>query len=564
MPGRPARHPDPVRPAATRGSRVTLWLLLIAAVALNACGRRESPVDVAAREGILLINNADDISDLDPHVVTGVPEHNVIDALLEGLVRLDPRDLAPLPGMAERWEISPDGLEYTFHLRRDALWSNGDPVVSRDFLLSHRRILTPSLAAQYANMLFVVTNAEAYFNGSVTNFAKVGFEAPDPHTYRIRLNAPTPYFLGMIGYHYSWYPVHIPTVERFGGMARKGTRWTRPENFVGNGPFVLREWRIGRHMLVEKNPLYWDADRVRLNGIRFHPITSLETEENAFRAGQLHVTYEVPRPKLDWWRTHRPDELRIDPYLGVYFYRINVTRPGLSDPRVRRALALAIDRPGLVTTILRDGSLPAYHVVPPGLRGYSSPVFAQATDLEEARRLLAEAGHPGGAGLPELEIHFNTSEKHRAIAEAIQEMWRRGLGVRTTLANTEWKVYLDQQRTLDYQISRAGWIGDYIDPNTFLEMWKTGDGNNNTGWSHAGYDQLLEAAAREFDPQRRLAIMAQAEVILLEELPILPIFFYVKPYLVHPSVRDWTGNLHALFPYREAYFAPSPGPLSSR
>lgn len=521
---------------------------------LAGCGRRETPADRAAREGMLLIGNGDDIVDVDPHAVTGVPEHNVIDALFEGLVTLDPRELQPRPGVAERWEISPDGLEYTFHLRRDARWSNGDPVTSTDFLLSHRRILTPSLASQYANMLFVVTNAQEYFEGKITDFEQVGFEAPDPHTYRIRLRAPTPYLLGMLGYHYSWYPVHMPTVERFGGATVKGTRWTRPDNIVCNGPFVLKEWKIGRHVLVVKNTNYWAADRIRLNAIRYHPIPSLETEEAAFRAGQLHLTYEVPRPKLDWWRQNRPDELQIQPYLGTYFYRVNVLRPGLSDPRVRRALALALDREALVASILRDGSLPAYHMVPPGMAGYTSPVFAKGTDAAEARRLLEEAGFPGGRGLPRIEIHFNSSEKHRSIAEAIQEMWRRELGLEVALSNNEWKVYLDQQRTLEYDVSRSGWIGDYVDPNTFLELWKSTDGNNNTGWTNLVYDGLMDRASREFDPEARMRLLADAERLLLDELPIIPIFFYVKPYLLHPSVRNWTGNLQALYPIREIFF----------
>jgi oligopeptide transport system substrate-binding protein len=537
----------PKRPRSVLVARASVLLLALLTF-VSGCGSRETPADRAAREGILLIGNGDDIADLDPHVVTGIPEHNIIDGLFEGLVRLDPKDLSPQPGAATHWEVSPDGLTYTFHLRPDGKWSNGDPLTSRDFLLSHKRILTASLAAQYANMLFVVTNAEAYFNGTITNFAEVGFEAPDPLTYRIRLKAPTPYFLGMLGYHYSWYPVHIPTVERFGGMTLKGTRWTRPGNLVGNGPFVLKEWRIGRHVLVGRNTNYWDTANIRLNGIRYHPIPSLETEEAAFRAGQLHITYEVPRPKLDWWRANRPSELRIDPYLGVYFYRVNVTRPALSDRRVRRALALAIDRSAIAQVIIRDGSLPAFHMAPPGMRGYTSPSFADGPDPEEARRLLAQAGFPGGAGFPQIQIHFNTQEKHRSIAEAIQEMWRKELNIQATLANTEWKVYLDDQRTLNYDISRSGWIGDYVDPNTFLELWKTSDGNNNTGWSNPEYDRLL----------------ARAEKSLLADLPVIPLFFYVKPYLIHPSVRNWTGNLHALFPIRELYFDTSETRVVSR
>ncbi|MFN0067800.1 MAG: peptide ABC transporter substrate-binding protein [Limisphaerales bacterium] len=534
--------------------RLPALAALAAAALLAGCGESERMADRAAREGVLLIGNGDDLTDVDPHAVTGIPEHNVIDGLLEGLVRLDTRDLSPQPGAAERWEVSPDGRVYTFHLRKDARWSNGDPVTSLDFLQSHRRVLTPALGCQYAGMMFVVTNAEAYYTGRITNFAEVGFEAPDPHTYRIRLNAPTPYFLGMIGYHYTWYPVHMPTVAKFGGEARKGTRWTRPENFVGNGPFTFHEWRIGRHVILRKNPRYWDAAHVKLNEIRYFPISSLDTEETAFRSGLLHVTYEVPRAKLDWWRENRPAELRIDPYLGTYFYRVNTTRGPLQDPRVRRALALAIDREALCENVLRDGSLPAYHMVPPGMAGYTSPPFAAGKDVAEAQRLLAEAGFPEGRGFPEFALNFNTSEKHRAIAEAIQEMWRKHLGIRVTLANTEWKVYLDNERTMNYDFSRAGWIGDYVDPNTFLDLWKTGDGNNKTGWGSPRYDVLIARAAATADPAERRRIMAEAEAVLVAELPVIPIYFYVKAALVHPALRDWHPNLHNLYNFHGASF----------
>lgn len=559
----PSRSPAPPCVPGAHARTLGILLTLLATLAITTgCGPRESPADRAAREGILIIGNGEDLVDVDPHAVTGIPEHNVIDALTEGLVRLDPRDLTPQPGVAERWEVSPDGRTYTFHLRANARWSNGDPITSTDFLRSHQRILTPTLASQYANMLFVVTNAEAYFKGEITDFSQVGFEAPDERTYRIHLNAPTPYFLGMIGYHYSWYPVHIPTIERFGGLERKGTRWTRPGNFVSNGPFNLHEWRIGRQVVVRKNPLYWDADNVRLNEIRFYPIASLETEEAAFRAGQLHVTYEVPRNKLLGWQNQRPSEVRIDPYLGVYFFRLNVTRPPLQDRRVRQALALSIDRQAIATHVLRDGSLPAHHIVPPGLTGYHPPDSPLRFDPAEARRLLAEAGFPEGRGLQGVELLFNTSEKHRAIAEALQEMWRQHLGFPVTLANTEWKVYLDQQRTLDYDICRAGWIGDYIDPNSFLSLWKTNDGNNNTGWSHPEFDRLLEQASLEADPATRMTLLARAEAIALEEVPIIPLFFYVKPYLIHPAVQNWHGNLHALYGFKEVYM--DPGALLDR
>jgi oligopeptide transport system substrate-binding protein len=347
--------------------------------------------------------------------------------------------------------------------------------------------------------------------------------------------------------------VHVPTVEKHGDPATRGNRWTLPGNYVGNGAFTLESWRVSHSITVRKSPTYWDAGNVKLNRIHFYGIESADTEERAFRAGQLHVTYNpVPPSKISVYREKNPQLLRIDPYLGTYFYRVNVLKPPLTDVRVRRALAIAINRAAIVETVTRGGQLPAFNLTPPGTAGYTSRAVITGT-LDDARRLLKEAGFAGGKNFPKIDIHFNTSEAHRAIAEAIQQMWRKELGIDAGLLNEEWKVYLDTQNARRYDVSRAGWIGDYDDPSTFLETFTTDSGNNRTGWSNPKYDALIKAAGRESDLKKRLEIFQQAEAILVEELPILPIYFYTRPFLIHPSVRGWNPNILDHHPYKHVW-----------
>ncbi|HUI06338.1 MAG TPA: peptide ABC transporter substrate-binding protein [Verrucomicrobiae bacterium] len=543
-----------------RGSRFSseslilmIGLSLLAFLAVG-CGRRETRVEYGDRHQILLKGNGGEPQELDPDIVTGVPEYHILMSLLEGLVSEDPHDLHPVPGVAESWDVSPDGKVYTFHLRRNAKWSNGDPVTAHDFLESYKRILTPSLGSEYSYMHFVVKNARAYNEGKIIDFNQVGYKALDDHTFQVTLENPTPYFLSLL-LHHSWFPVHLPTIRKYGDPYQRGNKWTRPGRFVGNGPFVLTKWRVNDVIVVNKSPTYWDRDRVRLNEIRFYPIESADTEERAFRAGQLHITDTMALSKIDFYKTHYPDLLKIDPYLGTYFYRINVTKPPLTDKRIRRALALTIDRESIVKDVLRGGQLPALCFTPPGTAGYTCRTRLPE-DVNEAKRLLAEAGYPDGKGLPPIELLYNTSEAHRIIAEAIQQMWKKNLGVEVRLVNEEWKVYLDAQRTLNYQVCRAAWIGDYVDPNSFLDMWVSGGGNNETGWSNPEYDRLIARAARTADPAQRLEVFQQAEAILLDELPIIPIYFYTHVYARRPEVKGWYPTILDNHPYKYVYLEP--------
>ncbi len=505
------------------------------ALFLASCGK--PPATSTAK--ILLVGNSAEPQDLDPHVVTGVPEHHLISALLEGLVIDHPSGHGVAPGVAERWETSPDGLTWTFHLRPTARWSNGDAVTARDFVRSYQRMLTPALGSQYAYFLYQVTGAEEFNKGTLTDFTQTGFKAPDDQTLVLQLKAPVPFLLESLK-HYAWFPVHIPTVEKFGGLTSPSSSWTRPGNFVGNGAFILAEWRPTQHILVTRSPTYWNTAATRLDGVKFFPIDNTETEERMFRTGQLHATYGLPLSKIRAYREQHPAEFRSDDYYGTTFLRLNIRQKPLDDVRVRRALALAIDRDAYVG-VLDGGQQPALHLTP------ASPDFTPrarlAPDLAEARRLLAEAGYPEGRDFPSIELLYATSNSGKQLSEVIQQMWRSALGINVTLRNEEWKVYLSSQRSGSYAIARAGWIGAYPDPHSFLDMWVTDGGNNQTGYSNPDYDRLLASALSAPSEAARMEIYQQLEALIVRDLPVIPINFYKTIRAVSPKVKGWQPNL---------------------
>lgn len=539
------------RPMMRRSALCLLTSALCVAAAIQSgCKKRETDVERGIREQVLHRGIAADLSSLDPHIITGLPEINVASALFEGLVGEHPETGAPVPAVAERWETSADGLVWTFHLRANARWSNGEAVTAHDFVASIRRVLTKSLAADNAAMLFVLANAEAWYQGGLTDFAQVGAQALDDRTLRLTLAHPAPYLLTLLS-HPIWYPVHLPTLEKTGGIAQRDTRWTDVENFVGNGPFALKVNQRGQVIIADKSPTYWDAANVRLNSIHFHPAEDREGEERAFRAGQLHITEAMPVGKVDTYRREHPNELRISPFLDTYFYRLNTTRPGLDNPLVRRALSLAIDRHAITEKITRGDQQPATAFIPPGIEGYAPPSVLR-TDLAEARRLLAEAGHPEGKGLPTIEIMINSSGNHRIIAEAVQHMWRQ-LGVQVELNNMEQATLFAKRRALDYSVMRAEWVADFADAKSFLDVFRGGSNNNHTGWNNLAYDAALHAADRTADPAARRDLLKQAEVILLEELPIIPIYHFTTVRLVHPAVRGWHPLPLDRHPYKHVW-----------
>ncbi len=530
----------------------TLLSALFMSLLLSGCGSSESNVAEGNRTGILHWGNGTEPQSLDPHVATGVPEHHIIVALMEGLVHKNSKTLEPEPGVAKSWTVSDDGRVYTFELRDDARWSNGDVHNAHDFVWSWSRALQPALGNLYAYMYFPIVNAHEFYKGEITDFEQVGVKALDDLTLQITLKNPTPYFLQLLD-HYSMYPVHQATIEKFGRADERGTRWTYQGNFVGNGPFKLKTWEINRAIEVERNTFFHGNDEVKLNGIVFYPTENVTTEERMFRAEQLHYTNDVPIDKVQTYRDANDPALKVVPYLGTYYYRINVREPHLQDKRVRRALGKTIDREQLTEHVLKAGQIPAYAMTPPNTRGYYPPV-SLSFDPEAARQLLADAGYPNGEGFPVTEILYNTNEGHRKMAVAIQQMWREHLNIEVTLLNQEWKVYLDSESSGDYQISRAGWIGDYVDPNNFLDMFLCDGGNNRTGWCNEEYDRLiLEVAPTAKTHEERLAVFTQAETMLMDDLPVLPIYTYTTKHLVHPSLKNLANNIMDMQRYTEIY-----------
>lgn len=535
--------------------RLAVFLLLpVLTLGIIGCGGGNSAKK--APEGVLRVNVGAEVEDLDPQLVTGVPEHRVNSALFEGLADLDMATMQPVPAAASSWEISPDGLVYTFHLRPEGQWSNGDPLTADDFAYSYQRILSPAFAAEYAYMLHCLKNAKAFNTGAITDFAQVGVKVVDPLTLVLSLEYPTPYLLSM-QMHQSWYPVHKATVEEFGAMLDRHTKWTQPGNHVGNGPFKLADWRPDQSIRVVPNEHYWDKSTVRLKEIEFFPIQDLMTEERSFRSGVLDITESLAPRLVETYRKDAPQLLHLEPYLGVYFYRLNTTHAPLNDKRVRQALSLALNRTVVTDSILKSGEEEAYALVPPGTGTYIATAKA-LEDVAKAQALLAEAGFPGGTGFPELSILYNTQEQHKTIAEAIQNLWKTNLGIKVTLVNQDWKVYLSTINNLDYDIARSSWIADYNDPMNFLDLFLTDGGNNRTGWSNAQYDALLSQASHEPDVTARNGLMQQAEGILIEEMPVIPIYYYTFRYLQAERVKGFCKNPLGYRRWKSFYLTDTP------
>ncbi len=535
--------------------------IAVVVLGISACGERNPPAKRASEKSVLLINNGGEPSALDPQFAQpGVIENRIMLALFEGLVRYDPKTLEPVPAIAESQSVSDDGLRWTFHLRKDAAFSDGTPVTADDFLFSFRRILSPKLASPCASLFFApVKNARAFASGTITDFSRVGFSAPDAHTLVVELENPCPYFLSL-ACHSSWSVVPAHTILRFGEIDSRSTLWTRPENFVGSGPFRLKSWRVAYRIEVEKNPHYWDAANVSLSGIRFDAVEDQFAEEAAFNDGQYHITNTVPPSRVPVLRKKNAPQLRLDPYLSTAFIRINCSKAPLNDPRVRRALSLALDRTALAEQVMRGGETPAETLVPADAysvlylnkNNKSTPpgeTRSREDALREARALLAEAGFPDGKGFPELTYLYNTSDGAQFFAQAIQEMWRKNLGIRVALKNQEYKVYRISLAQGDYELARSAWSGDYLDPTTFLELFVSGGHINWTKWSDDRYDALLADAARERNPEARAQKLKAAEKILLDAAPIIPTLHSRSKFLIRPEVRGWHPNLLDIHPY---------------
>ena len=504
---------------------------------LTGCGDSRSSAEKAAEQGILIVGNNQEPLSLDPHKATAVADGKIIAALLEGLVRPDAKDENIIhPGMAERWEHDEWAREWTFHLR-EAYWSDGRPVTAHDFVYAYHRLLHPEFGGKYAEMLYPLLNAEKFNRGECA-WEEVGVFALDERTLQLRLSGPTPHLLHLL-LHFTWCPVPAHAVEAHGGMLDRRSLWSRVGNWVGNGAYVLDSHHFNDYLLVTANPGYWRSSEVQNRGIRFLPIVNGYTETRMFMDGKLHISNNVPPELLSKART-REGEFCQDPYYCTIFYRLNTTRKPLDDVRVRRALSLAIDRESLVDDVVRGAGRSASCFTPPGAGYDSSFAWApRSVQVELARKLLAEAGYPEGRGFPTLEIMTTSRDVQRIMAETIQSMWQKTLGIHVEIRACEWTAYKAAQQNGAYDISSSSWSGDYLDPATFVELWRSGGGNNCTGWGSPEFDKALEAARTSGDAAARRSHLCRAEQIMLDAQPIIPLYWSERTYLKAASVSGW-------------------------
>ncbi|MFH1017929.1 MAG: peptide ABC transporter substrate-binding protein [Pseudomonadota bacterium] len=565
------------------------------------------------------INNSSEPKSIDPGKCSEGYGGEIDFNLFAGLVEIHPKTLEPTPDIAKTWEISDDGLTYTFHLRQ-SVWSDGQPLTARDFEWSWKRVLDPKTASQNASLLFPIRNAEAFNRQAVlltdlpasttseqirsilppksdveridldpkgrlaTVFLKppasgtpqsesisreldgkpfkktslhariaqafdVGVLAKGDDTLEVTLHSPVPYFLSLVS-HYSMRPAPRHLIERLKAEGKDPDLWTRPEHIVSNGPFLLREWRFRRDFLFERNPHYWDAAHVRIRRVRLLSIEHQFTLMNLFKTSDLDWSGSqgsLPPEFMDKLAPYA--DFHRDPYMAVFFLWVNVHEPPLTDVRVRRALSLAIDRQAFVKYLTRANQVPTSDFVPDGLAGYQSP-RSVLYDPKEARRLLAEAGYPDGKNLPELVFSYNTLSGNRLLVEAIQQMWKKELGVRTRLENEEWSVYLERLRMKKFQIGRMSWFGDYPDPYTFLELVTSQNTSNYSGWSSPRYEALLREANLSRDAKTRMGIFRTAEELMLGEQPLIPIYVFTRSYLKKPYLMGFWGNFDDRHPWK--------------
>lgn len=496
---------------------------------LSSCSKHEAATPPGQ---VLRIGQRNEPATLDPQLATLPDEYFIIRALSEGLLIPNPDGGTPLPGVAERWVTSDDGLTWSFHLRANAKWSNGDPVTAGDFVYSLRRALTPTTAAPKVHLLFPIRNARAFYRGELADLTQIGVAAPDARRLVITLERPHADLPALVASG-PWIPVHPATVERL------GSNWTRPGNLVGNGPFTLEEWSPHRRIIVRKNPHYWNPGAIRLDAVHFLAFDSGDTEERTFRTGQLDVTMTVPIAKLDSYRRTSPEVLHAVPLHEIRYLTLNITRPPLNDIRVRRALSLALDRQVLVDKVLKGGQKPAFSFVPPGLGGHS-PQAKLTEDRMEAQRLLAAAGFPGGKGFPQLEL--TSWGAANQVLEAIQQRWNTELGISVTLVRREAQTHLAALTAGDYDLAFATAIPDYDGAEDLLQHFATGNVANYPHWSRADYDALIARQA-----------LHEAERLLLDDLPVVPLYFNTKYYLRRTAVHGWREDALWTRHYQNVY-----------
>lgn len=491
-----------------------------------------------AKEQVLHIGNGAEPKELDPARATGAIEGQIINNLFEGLTSVDPYENDPVPGMAESWTISTDGLTYIFKIRKDAKWSDGKDLTADDFVYSWQRALAPKTASEYAYQLFYIKNGKEINEGKKKP-ETLAAKAIDRNTLEVKLDSPTPFFL-----HLTAFQTLMPTPKHI--VEKYNDTWTAEGKMVSNGPFKLSEAKLNQHIKVIPNNFYWDKNNVKLKAIYFYPTENKNTEEKSFKTGKLHITSTVPSLLIPEYESQakkdpkNPGPFRVAPLFASFYLRLNTKRKPFDDPRVRRALAITIDRKQIVERVTRGGKIPATSFTP-HIGAYtfkgSLPASVNEAVIKEAKSLLAQAGYPNGANMPKIDLLYNTDEDNKRIVVAIQQMWHKNLGIQVGLFNQEWKVYLDSITNMNYDIARSRWIGDYPDVNTFLDLFVTNGGNNETGWSNKKYDEYVHLASLANNQNERFALFEKAETILMNELPLIPIFTYTNVKLVANSVK---------------------------
>ena len=639
-------------------SRIVKAILFFAGVsiALSSCateatsrfyGKTEPPKD-----NVLRYISGSEPESLDPPVATGQPEARVMMALYDGLVEYEPKTMEPIPALAESWQIGQGGTEYLFHLRKGAVFSNGDPIRAQDFVFSFRRAVSPELAALNGYLGYYIKYAEPFNSGYVfvrdsngrfllknefaeggtesaqattdttgqTEFRKyidgperltvpatekdredldpkikaaiagkefvpikgedIGVEAVDDLTFRIKLRQPAPYFIGLLG-HQLFKVVHQPTVEKF------GKAWTKPENIVTSGAFLLKEHRPYDRVITVKNPRYWDADMVRLDGIEFYPLDEATTMMNLYKAGSADAMYNhtVPAAWNDVIKQYK-DEYLNHPEVAIEYYTVNVKKPPMNNLKVRQAFALAIDREAMAK--FRKTTKPLVDFTPEGIfpkyeeartkvyteelkkKGMTLDQWkARSFDPVQARKLMAEAGFPIQQNgntfscptfpINQVDLTYNTAEANKAIAEFVQAQWKQNLGITIPLKNMEWKTFLTYRKKLEYSgMARAGWVGDYMDPFTFLNLFYSEKNDSSTGWWDTKYDDILDAANSELDEMKRFEKLAQAEFMMIQEQPVIPLQTQATNWIKKPYVKGLFPNPGTLHSWKFVYIERDP------
>jgi oligopeptide transport system substrate-binding protein len=490
----------------------------------------------------MVIMNGTNPQSLDPSQITGVPEHRIYRALFEGLVGMDPKTNKAVPGIAESWTLSNNNSVITFKLRQGVVWSDGTPITAQQVVESWLHHLNPTTASNYAYMMGMVVKGAEDYNENDGRPEDVAIRAVDDRTFEVTLVGPTPYALDMMA-HYAFSPLPMHAIKKF------GNEWTRPANFVGNGPFILQDYTPNSQVVVTPNDKYWDKANVFITKITFLPTDDANTMHQAFKNGEADWSTNIPLAMIDTVKLDK--DYHVSPQLGTYYYYINNRdNPILRDVRVRKALSMAFDRQELIDKVVKGGQIPATGMSPP-MNNYV-PAEGNGYNIAEAKRLLAEAGYPDGRGLPTFEIVYNTLDSHRIIGEYLQEAWKNNLGFNTALQNMEWATYLDYRKTPAMQLARAGWIADYMDPQNFLDLLISGGGNNDGHYNNPEYDRLVRQASTMPDGPERNAIMRQAEdQAITRDQAMIPIYYYVSQNMINLDKWDgWYMNPQDVHPYQ--------------